>query len=566
MQIRERTAFSSARVSPVRPGDVIDGKYQIEAELGEGGMGRVLAASHMTIGSTVAIKLLKTEALKYPEVPRRFMREARAAGRLRSEHVVRVTDVGQLATGEPYMVMEMLHGVDLSTRLKQGGVPPAHAVEYIVQACEGLAEAHAMGMVHRDVKPANLFLTQRPNGAALIKLLDFGIATAATGDVDHNLTSTLTVIGSPSYMSPEQLRAARDVDPRSDIWSLGVTLYELLTGEQPFVGPTLTALTLKIVGEPHAPIHGIPLELSAIVDRCLHKEREQRFANVAQLAEALAPFSPNGRIAADMVAGSLSQGSAPTLLGMESSSRMGVPASGSAGHRAAAHKSGPVGYPAQPSGSAGYPAHQSGPAGYPSVPARGPTPPPYQRTPTTTTDLTAGESAPMKSRSRRGAWIAISSAVAVGAIAVTVAVVMTSRDRPGTSPSNAPQVVTPSADPPPSPIARPPEPIAKPAEPAPAPEPEPMAAKPAPEPAEPEPKTAPEPKTVIEPKVVEKPPRVKPPRKRPHPIKTITPPVKDPPKVPVVDPPVKDPPVKDPPVKDPPKKVPCAPNDPRCGL
>src|SRR5688572_28212322 len=187
-------------------------------------MGRVLAASHIALGSTVAIKVLKSEALKFPEVPRRFMREARAAGRLRSEHVVRVMDVGQLPTGEPFMVMEMLHGVDLSTMIKHGPVPPEAAVEFIAQACEGLAEAHAMGMVHRDIKPANLFVTRRPNGAPLVKVLDFGIATAATGDVDHRLTSTLTVIGSPSYMSPEQLRAARDVDARSDIWSLGITL------------------------------------------------------------------------------------------------------------------------------------------------------------------------------------------------------------------------------------------------------------------------------------------------------------------------------------------------------
>src|SRR6185436_6736063 len=282
MQIRKRTGFSSDTVDfHVRPGEVIDGKYQIEAELGEGGMGRVLAATHLALGSAVAIKVLKTEALKVPEVPRRFMREARAAGRLRNDNVVRVMDVGQLATGEPYMVMEMLHGIDLSTILNDGPVPMVLALEYIAQACAGLAEAHAMGMVHRDVKPGNLFVTQRPNGAPLVKLLDFGIATAAAGDVDHKLTSTLTVMGSPSYMAPEQLRAARDVDARADIWSLGVTLYELLSGEQPFLGPTLTALTLKIVSEPHEPLQRVPLALAAIVDRCLAKERAERFENVA---------------------------------------------------------------------------------------------------------------------------------------------------------------------------------------------------------------------------------------------------------------------------------------------
>src|SRR5688572_15389800 len=189
----------------MKPGEVIDNKYRIEALLGEGGMGRVLSATHLVLGSQVAIKLLKKDALSHPEVPMRFMREARNASRLRNEHVVRVTDVGQLASGEPYMVMEMLHGYDLATRLTKGPLEPPRAVEYIVQACEGLAEAHAVGMIHRDVKPANLFVTTRPNGAPLVKVLDFGIATAAIGDVDHRLTTTQSVIGSPSYMSPEQL-------------------------------------------------------------------------------------------------------------------------------------------------------------------------------------------------------------------------------------------------------------------------------------------------------------------------------------------------------------------------
>jgi hypothetical protein len=283
----------------VGPGDVIDSKYRIEAQLGEGGMGRVLSATHLVLGSSVAIKVLKQDALAHAEVPIRFMREAKAASRLRNEHVVRVTDIGQLSTGEPYMVMEMLHGYDLATRLQKGALEPARAVEYIVQACEGLAEAHALGMVHRDVKPANLFVTQRSNGTPLVKVLDFGIATAAIDSVDHRLTTTQSVIGSPSYMSPEQLRATRDVDARSDVWSLGVTLYELLADRQPFSAPTITALSLKIVSDPHAPIAGIPLELMAILDKCLEKDRENRFASVGELVKALARVFPSGKLAVE---------------------------------------------------------------------------------------------------------------------------------------------------------------------------------------------------------------------------------------------------------------------------
>ncbi len=528
MQIREKAAISSDKVTAkVQPGDLIDGKYQIEAELGQGGMGRVLAATHVTLGSTVAIKLLKTEALKFPEVPRRFLREARSASRLRSEHVVRVSDIGQLPTGEPYMVMEMLHGIDLAAMIEQGAVPPGAAVEYIAQACQGLAEAHALGMVHRDIKPANLFVTRRPNGAPLVKVLDFGIATAAAGDVDHNLTTTLTVIGSPSYMSPEQLRAARDVDPRSDIWSLGVTLYELLSGEQPFVAPTLTALTLKIVSEPHTPLRNVPRELTAIVERCLAKEREDRFANVAELAAALAPLFPNGRVHAEMVAGSLSGAVPPTLHGIESSAAISA-AAAAAGSAATAYSAGPS-------------------------------------PPTTTTDLSAGESAPMRQRPRRrrALWIGVGAAMA-GAI-VTAGIMLSQRRASIAAPTPAvappPDVAAPAPAPAPGPG---PVPMVTPIEPAPAPAPppEPPPA-PAPETAPPVPAPAPVTETAPPPPVKRP---VKPPVKRP-PAKPEVKPPRDP-RTPVEPPDYTKPPVKDPP-KEPskePVKKPCAPNDPTCGL
>jgi eukaryotic-like serine/threonine-protein kinase len=406
----------------LQAGDVIDQKYRIEAQLGEGGMGRVLAATHVELGSTVAIKILKKDALSHPEVPARFMREARAAGRLRNEHVVRVVDVGRLASGEPYMVMEMLHGHDLATRLERGALEPARAVEYIVQACEGLAEAHALGMVHRDVKPANLFVTQKPNGTPLVKVLDFGIATAAAGEVDHRLTTTQSVIGSPSYMSPEQLRATRDVDVRSDIWSLGVTLYELLADRQPFIAPTITALSLKIVSDPHPPIDGIPPALMAVVDRCLAKDREARFANVSELADALAPLFPNGLVAAEMVSGAFRQAVPPTL--MESSPAV------------------------DPAAAASWP--QS------------------------TTSFTAGESAAALPRKKRGKgwWLALGAVAMAGLGAAAMLGFGGLMSKPATSPAAAAKpIVTPiiepvhvDAPPPPPPVeeAPPPAPVEEP--------------------------------------------------------------------------------------------------------
>jgi serine/threonine-protein kinase len=430
----------------VQPGDVIDNKYRIESQLGEGGMGRVMAATHVEIGSTFAIKILKKDALSHPEVPARFMREARAAGRLRSEHVVRVVDVGRLASGEPYMVMEMLHGYDLASRLTKGALEPARAVEYIVQACEGLAEAHGLGMVHRDVKPANLFVTTRPNGAPLIKVLDFGIATAAIGDVDHRLTTTQSVIGSPSYMSPEQLRATRDVDPRSDIWSLGVTLYELLADRQPFVAPTITALSLKIVSDPHPPITGIPIELMAILDKCLEKERDARFSSVAELAEALAPLFPNGKVAAEMVSGAYARAVPPTII-----------------EEAAVDPS-----------AAGW---------------RLPTTPPQA----TTTGFTAGESAALeRPRRKKGWWIAL-GAIAMAGLGAAATLGWSSMTAGTTSAAAPPApVIQPAVKPPPV-VVQPPPPPPVVVEPATAPvpvveEPPPVVKKPAKKPSKKPPK------------------------------------------------------------------------------
>ncbi len=270
-------------------GSIVGGKFRIERILGEGGMGVVAVATHLQLDQQVALKVLRDPVLADPEANQRFMREARASARLRSEHVCKVSDVGQLDDGAPYLVMELLEGADLAAVAADGPVPIPLACEYVLQACVAIAEAHALGIVHRDLKPANLFLTRRLDGSPLVKVLDFGIAKAAAAG-DFKITKTSTVMGSPGYMSPEQLRSARDADPRSDIWALGVILYELVTGRLPFAADTITELAVKVVMDPPDPLGVDAPAFAAIVDRCLAKEPGQRYADVAELAAELAPL------------------------------------------------------------------------------------------------------------------------------------------------------------------------------------------------------------------------------------------------------------------------------------
>ncbi|WP_437594846.1 protein kinase domain-containing protein [Sorangium sp. So ce1000] len=293
----------------VRPGQVIAGKYSVERVIGAGGMGVVVAATHLQLEERVAIKLLLPEAARSRTLAERFVREARAAVKVKSEHVARVTDVGTLESGTPYMVMEYLSGSDLADALRAGGpMPPQAAVEYVLQACEALAEAHAAGIIHRDLKPANLFLTRRADGSPCVKVLDFGISKVATGGADPRITDTKAIMGSPLYMSPEQLKSSRDVDARTDIWSLGVILFELLTGAPPFDGATMPQLCVAIMQGIPSPLatfrSDVPPALEAVVLRCLEKLPEHRFRHVGELAEALAPFATGrARLSIDRISG-----------------------------------------------------------------------------------------------------------------------------------------------------------------------------------------------------------------------------------------------------------------------
>jgi len=269
-------------------GAVLAGKYRVERVLGQGGMGIVVQAMHLQLHQPVAMKFLLSDVLGNQQIVQRFLREAQAAVRLKGEHVAHVIDVGTLETGTPYMVLEYLEGTDFASfprsQLTVGGT-----VDLMLQACEALAEAHSLGIVHRDVKPANFFITRRADGTLLLKVLDFGISKSLTAS---HLTATQTAIGTPAYMSPEQMRSSRDVDHRTDIWSLGVVLYELLQGVPPFGGETFSSMVLTVVNDPLPKLTvRLPGDLESVVYRCLEKDPAKRFQNIAELACALAKYA-----------------------------------------------------------------------------------------------------------------------------------------------------------------------------------------------------------------------------------------------------------------------------------
>jgi serine/threonine-protein kinase len=297
----------------LQAGDVIAGKYRVERVIGQGGMGVVVAAEHTTLRQHVAVKVLLPEAAKRGTATERFLREARASVAIKSEHVARVMDVGSLDSGQPFMVMELLAGADLNAVLhERGKLPITEAVDYILQACEAIAEAHSLGIIHRDLKPANLFLTSRADGSPLVKVLDFGLSKVdEPNNFEGSLTKAGEIMGSPFYMSPEQIRSLKGLDRRTDIWALGVILYQLLCGVRPFEAEALAALFLMIGADPVPPMRkhrpDIPPELEAAVLRCLEKDVNARPQSVAELARLLAPFaSPEMRHSVERIHRTLS--------------------------------------------------------------------------------------------------------------------------------------------------------------------------------------------------------------------------------------------------------------------
>jgi eukaryotic-like serine/threonine-protein kinase len=287
------------------PGQVLGGKYLIHRLLGEGGMAFVFEASHQRLGQRVAVKLLHPDFARDTDLVARFEREARALALLKSRHVARVSDVDATLDGLPYIVMEFLQGRDLDAELQQRGrIPVDEAVDYVLQSCAAMAEAHGVGIVHRDLKPANLFLAE-DNGERIVKVLDFGISKVV-GETTR-LTGSGAVMGTVLYMSPEQVRAAPDVDTRADIWALGMILYELVAGRAPWEGSS-HQIAAAIVSGDAADVRSfaaVPDGLATALRTTLARDRNHRYASVRELAAALVPFtSPTslGAAVADQLA------------------------------------------------------------------------------------------------------------------------------------------------------------------------------------------------------------------------------------------------------------------------
>ncbi|WP_437681523.1 protein kinase domain-containing protein [Sorangium sp. So ce131] len=414
--------------APVRPGDVLLGRYRVERVLGHGGMGVVAAVRHLELGELFAIKFLLPQALGEAEAVGRFLREARAAARLKGEHVAKVYDVGRLDTGSPYMALEYLDGADLKEVVRSAGpLPWEDAVLYLLQAADAIAEAHSLGIVHRDIKPANLFLIRRPNGAPCVKVLDFGISKQMAPD-NVDLTRTGSMLGSPLYMSPEQMMRRKDVDPRSDIWSMGVVLYELLTGKVPFPAETLTEVVGRVLQEePLLPSQlrpGLPLELDHIVARCLQKRPEHRFQHVEELAAPLRALLGTHGAAAS--AARASRPDRATYPGMTSLPGAVVPARASQ-----------PGYGSQPGGGPPVlhaPERASVPAVVPSVSA------PFPMTGTGASTWSNTGNAPGASRGRKAA----AAAAALGVAALAAGAVWLAQ-RPAAPPEVADAAALPEA-------------------------------------------------------------------------------------------------------------------------
>jgi serine/threonine-protein kinase len=289
------------------PGTLFADRFVVDRVLGRGGMGIVFAARHLELDELVAVKVMLPAIAANAETAARFFREARASVRIKSDYVVRVLDVARLPDNTPFLVMEYLEGIDLDKLLtREGPIPLPRAAQFIIEAADAIAAAHAIGIVHRDIKPQNLFLAQQGDETYRIKVLDFGISKISEpqSGLNPSLTQTSVAMGSPLYMSPEQMQSAKTVDQRSDIWSLGCVLYELVTGQPPFNAPTVPELCAAVFHDP-TPLATrirpeLPKAFNIVIARCLEKSAEYRYGTVAQLAQDLLPFAP---AAASIVAG-----------------------------------------------------------------------------------------------------------------------------------------------------------------------------------------------------------------------------------------------------------------------
>ena len=458
------------------PGSVLLGKYRVDSLIGEGGMGVVLKAHHIDLDEFVAIKCLLPDHMDRPDIVQRFLREAKAAVKLKGEHVARVLDVGRLENDVPYIVMEYLEGADLNAILKHHGAQtPSIAVDLLLQACEAIAEAHSLGIIHRDIKASNFYITQQEGQAPILKVLDFGIATAPEGTSD--LTSTQSVIGTPSYMAPEQMRSSRTADARSDIWSMGVVLYELLEGARPFRSEVYSDLCLKVGMDPPSPMENpdVPDGLIDVVMKCLEKPIDRRYQTVAELAYDLMRF------ASDPVLARATVEQCARLIG-----RRATKMSEGAAARAE-NDSTPIPKFPKPTPATGQvivdPSSLTlgGPTPIPAPVPIGrnssshasllgrPTPVPSSQ-PKTPTSLQGSSGqvalAPSEPR-RRGLWIAMSAAAGLGIVAFLVFGLgigrgkETANAQPAAAPAPAPIQVEPPAAPPPPPPPLP-EPVAEP--------------------------------------------------------------------------------------------------------
>jgi serine/threonine-protein kinase len=275
------------------PGTVLMGKYRVDGRLGLGGTSVVLRAHDISLGKDVAIKILRVDVALDDETVQRFLREARAVVQLHCPHVVRILDVGQLDGTAPYLVMELLQGSDLGQLVaSRGRLSVQLAASYVLQACEAIAEAHANGIIHRDLKPSNLFVARGRDGSELVKVLDFGISKSPIATGELPLTQTAALLGTPAYMSPEQMRSPRDVDMRSDVWSLGAVLYELVEGRLAFPGDSFAEQIVQVSTRPPSPLTSAP-QLDRLIARCLAKEPLERYATVGELANELVQFVPS---------------------------------------------------------------------------------------------------------------------------------------------------------------------------------------------------------------------------------------------------------------------------------